>query len=1092
MKVYYVRDSFGYRVEYYYENVLDESKTETGTALFNDRITTYNDKVETGYELDKTEGLPLTIGTNANNNVIKVYYKLRVCDYSIDYYYDGTKDSNETINATAKYGSQINTYENKIRDGYKLQKTENLPLTVGLNASENVINVYYVKDNFGYTIEYYYDGENDPEKTETGTAEFESRISSYPDKNITGYKLDKTENFPLTITSDPQNNLIKVYYVKDSFGYSIEYYYDETKDDSKTVTGTAEFGSQITEYEDKVIDGYKFDKVENKPLTITNTATSNVMKVYYVKDSFGYSIEYYYDGTKDDSKTITGTAEFASQITEYEDKVIDGYKFDKVENKPLTITNIATSNVMKVYYVKDSFGYSIEYYYENVKDDQKTETGTAEFDSQITNYTDKNIEGYKLDKTENLPLTIKSDPTKNIIKIYYIIDDGNTKKLEYFVEYYKDNVLVSSDTDHETLEVQILEPNDIPVLKDKINTTNKYDGYKFDHTDPSTIPDAIYTGSTIKVYYVKDNFAYSIEYYYDGTKDDSKTETGTALFESQITSYTDKIIEGYKLDKVENKPLTITSNKDDNIMKVYYVKDTFQYKVEYYYENVKDDSKTETGYAIFRDVITNYTDKLETGYELDKTENLPLTITSTSANNVIKVYYKLKVCAYTINYYYDDVKDDSKTVTDSAKYGTKIETYTEQLKDGYKFSHDENVPLIIGLEENNNVINVYYVRDNFAYTIEYYYENVKDDSKTESGTALFNSVIDTYTDNLIKGYRLDKEENYPLTITSNKDNNVMKIYYVIDETQTDDIAYTVEYYKDNVIVSSDTQTVGKTVQVLDDHILDVIKEDINLIDKYVGYSYDHFEIITPSTKRMLKATKAPETLPDTVVDGTVIRVYYVINEYDYDVEYYLQDTDGNYQPNSEAGYTEEGVTYGTKTKFENKTFEHYTLNENKTENNDIEVTEDGIVVKVYYDLDKANIIVHYVVSDVDDGHYTLFSEFGVDDEGNVIEPFVGLDLEDADLDGYIGAKTTLKGRKPVEYNFLGVYLNDELVSESEDFEVEFEEETKEYIYVYQAPAGDIPPHTGIDDEVNNSSIFGIISIITVMSSGMYFLRREEN
>ena len=243
---------------------------------------------------------------------------------------------------------------------------------------------------------------------------------------------------------------------------------------------------------------------------------------------------------------------------------------------------------------------------------------------------------------------------------------------------------------------------------------------------------------------------------------------------------------------------------------------------------------------------------------------------------------------------------------------------------------------------------------------------------------------------------------------------------------------------------------------------------------------------------MLKATKAPETLPDTVVDGTVIRVYYVINEYDYDVEYYLQDTDGNYQLNSEAGYTEEGVTYGTKTKFENKTFEHYTLNENKTENNDIEVTEDGIVVKVYYDLDKANIIVHYVVSDVDDGHYTLFSEFGVDDEGNVIEPFVGLDLEDADLDGYIGAKTTLKGRKPVEYNFLGVYLNDELVSESEDFEVEFEEETKEYIYVYQAPAGDIPPHTGIDDEVNNSSIFGIISIITVMSTGMYFLRREEN
>ena len=39
------------------------------------------------------------------------------------------------------------------------------------------------------------------------------------------------------------------------------------------------------------------------------------MKVYYVKDSFGYSIEYYYDGIKDNEKTETGTAEYGSTIS---------------------------------------------------------------------------------------------------------------------------------------------------------------------------------------------------------------------------------------------------------------------------------------------------------------------------------------------------------------------------------------------------------------------------------------------------------------------------------------------------------------------------------------------------------------------------------------------------------------------------------------------------------------------------------------------------------------------------------------------------------------------------------------------------------
>ena len=40
----------------------------------------------------------------------------------------------------------------------------------------------------------------------------------------------------------------------------------------------------------------------------------------------------------------------------------------------------------------------------------------------------------------------------------------------------------------------------------------------------------------------KANFAYSVEYYYDGIQDENAKVTGeTAEFESQITNYTEKL-----------------------------------------------------------------------------------------------------------------------------------------------------------------------------------------------------------------------------------------------------------------------------------------------------------------------------------------------------------------------------------------------------------------------------------------------------------------------------------------------------------------------------------------------------------------------
>lgn len=102
---------------------------------------------------------------------------------------------------------------------------------------------------------------------------------------------------------------------------------------------------------------------------------------------------------------------------------------------------------------------------------------------------------------------------------------------------------------------------------------------------------------------------------------------------------------GYEI--VGDADRTFKLEQIDNTFDIYYRRQ-YGYKVEYYYDGVKDDKKTETGSAWCKDVIRQYTDKTDAGYEHEKTENLPLTIGTNESKNVIKVYYK-KI-GYTVTY----------------------------------------------------------------------------------------------------------------------------------------------------------------------------------------------------------------------------------------------------------------------------------------------------------------------------------------------------------------------------------------------------------------------------------------------------------
>lgn len=87
------------------------------------------------------------------------------------------------------------------------------------------------------------------------------------------------------------------------------------------------------------------------------------------------------------------------------------------------------------------------------------------------------------------------------------------------------------------------------------------------------------------------------------------------------------------------------------------------------------------------------------------------------------------------------------------------------------------------------------------------------------------------------------------------------VEYELDPTQTKDLSYTIEYYKDGIKQENDTEVIKKSVHVLDEttKTLQLDKSKINVTDKYEDYFCEKTN---------------PKILPEEVNNGDVIKVFY--------------------------------------------------------------------------------------------------------------------------------------------------------------------------------------------------------------------------
>ena len=434
--------------------------------------------------------------------------------------------------------------------------------------------------------------------------------------------------------------------------------------------------------------------------------------------------------------------------------------------------------------------------------------------------------------------------TDNVGGKFNVVDkDGKVMTSDVLTEITEDETTILS------FDIQI-----DPDTETGWHKTNE--GFSLVYTDSNGEEQTISSTKDPEVYWKQAEYNYVVNYYKDEItgKNDSnylgsatyKAVKGTEITENNV----DKSLympTGYEYNKIEfgnngETSIVITNDGTHNEINVLYTIKKFSYRVEYYKDNTLFDSKLESNIPYNTPVdSTKYylsEENIPTGYILDTDKSDNTTYTITDNNIVIKIYYKKNIYAYTVNYYFNDVYDNTFTKTNEALYGDKLyardfNLSSEELinKGRGDYFLNPNRPynpdeITIEVDKNNNVINVYYVNTHLVNNSE---------KITKTADTLNNKITSS---NQVVNY----EVNYKATIK-----NVNK-GSVIETKIIDTLPYEIDLSKSNLtyngntgIYDKDSKTVTWTFTTTSDKYYDEY-----IVNKTIKYQvvYTNFEEVS--------------------------------------------------------------------------------------------------------------------------------------------------------------------------------------------------------------------------------------------------------
>ena len=278
---------------------------------------------------------------------------------------------------------------------------------------------------------------------------------------------------------------------KNEYNYIVNYYKDSKEEGNflGKIEDTAEFGETITasttEYKP---EGYKF---EGTAPSMVIKVSGNVIDVIYVKDIFGYTINYYQDSKSEENflGKIENTAEFGAtitaSITEYKP---EGYKFNGTA--PSMVIKVSGNVIDVIYTKRTDLTYTVNYYYNGTKEisvpfSNQTYLAAISYVDAKATYNDVTYEEY--DRTTSngtMPLIIGLGT--NYINVYYgtpnvtinkVVDSTTANagsELNYTITVSEDRGFVNA----KNIKVTDNLPSELEVIADSITSDGKLNDAK--------------------------------------------------------------------------------------------------------------------------------------------------------------------------------------------------------------------------------------------------------------------------------------------------------------------------------------------------------------------------------------------------------------------------------------------------------------------------------------------------------------------------------------------------------------------------------------------------------------------------------------
>ena len=509
-------------------------------------------------------------------------------------------------------------------------------------------------------------------------------------KDFTGYSYDSASAESVTITTG--TNEITLYYTINSYGYTVNYLEKGTDKVLATAkTGTANYNQTVTETA-LAIKGYNLVGSDSQSIVIDTE--NNVINFYYAINSYGYTVNYLEKGTDKVLATAkTGTANYNQTVTETA-LTIKGYSLVGSDSQSIVIDT--ENNVITFYYTINSYGYTVNYLEKGTDKVLATaKTGTANYNQTVTENAVA-IKGYNLVGSDSQSIVI--DTENNSITFFYAKKNDLTLTVKYVDK--ATNSTLAADT--KTAQV-------FGTVYTAESLKKTFTGYTYDSASAESV--TITTGTNeITLYYTINSYGYTVNYLEKGTnKVLSTAKTGTANYNQTVTE-TAIAITGYNLVGADSQSIVIDT--ENNVINFYYAKiNNLSLTVAFIDKS--------TGERLIADRKVNnlvYGETVKvaslaadiTGYKY--VESVPAEITVTSSGSSVYIYYEKATFSYTVEYYYDNVLDSSKTENMTALYQSKIYSY-EDKGAGYILGSVGNLPLTIGADASKNVIRVYYFTD---------------------------------------------------------------------------------------------------------------------------------------------------------------------------------------------------------------------------------------------------------------------------------------------------------------------------------------------------------------------------------------------